>query len=255
MRLIKNRLIRANKIAASFFSQQLDEHPSENDYVYGRIGEETAKRFHVGYCPRSGLIEWLNDHGVSAEEASAVGLIWLNEDNLAVEVFRHRIMFPIVHAGIIVGFGGRALDNDAKSKYINSKTSPLYNKGEVLYGLWYSRKFIHEIGFALVIEGYFDFLKLYSEGICNCAACCGTAFMVGHALTLKRWTRHVCCLFDGDEAGRKMSGRVRKISFDNDLHAVNINLPDGLDPEDYINERGGKKLRSLIGSKGFDLSD
>jgi DNA primase len=214
--------------------------------VYDRIGEEIANRFHIGYAPTRGLISRLEERGVSPQEARIAGLTHLDDNGSFYEVFSNRIIFPIVHANMVVGFGGRAVSENAKSKYVNSRASPLYNKSEVLYGLWYTRQWIDKLDYVILVEGYFDVLSLFSGGVKNCVATCGTALSKKHVKMLRRYTGDCRILFDGDKAGKEASKRAKAILIQGGMAARIIKLPSGFDPDEYLKEKGKDKLLGLV---------
>jgi len=244
--LIK-RLNRINKIASKYFTDQLKVDRRAYDYISSRLSKQTINKFHLGYSKGDGsLIDLLNEYDISAEEAEVVGLIKTNEQGLSHEVFVDRIMFPIVHAKCVVGFGGRVLGISDNYKYINSKSSVLYRKRDVLYGLWYSRRYIYTGGFALLVEGYMDFLGLYEYDMKNCVATCGTELTKQQADAIKRWTDKVYVVSDGDLAGKKMSKKARGILAECGIEARPVKLPNNSDPYDYVTECGKTKFLKLI---------
>jgi DNA primase len=239
-----DRLIRANKVAAAYFFEHFKKDRRAKSYVYDRIDKETVNKFRIGYAPKESIIPWLKKHQISAKEALEIGLIYKG-DKRYQDVFLDRIMFPIAHAGVIVGFGGRALGK-SKAKYINSKASLLYNKSEILYGLWFTRKWIHKLKYAVATEGYFDVLSLYSQGIKNVVAVCGTTFSQEHAKSLLRWALDLKILFDGDEAGKEAAKKAKTAALREGLAVKIIRLPDSLDPDEYVKKKGSDRLVKLL---------
>ena len=121
-------------------------------------------------------------------------------------------MFPLLDlSGRVIGFAGRAMDREASPKYLNSPETVLYRKKEFLYGLNFTRQYIKEEKYAIVVEGYMDFLTLYQSGIRNAVATSGTAMTPEHAHLIKRFASRVVLVFDGDEAGAACS-RLRPLT-------------------------------------------
>lgn len=242
----QKELVRANKVALRYFCSSLNKSKKAKQYVLSRLPSDTVKDFYLGYAPKGiDLIEHLNARNVDEEEALHVGLIGLNDDGSAYEVFNNRLMFPIINNGIVVGFGGRTLGG-SRTKYLNSKASLLYNKSEVLYLLDKAKKTIYEKKWALLVEGYFDVLSLYSYGIKNSVAVCGVAFRPFHAKLLKRWAKGVFVCFDGDKAGKKSAEKAKKLLKKEKIYAGTVTLPEDLDPDDYLKKYGKKEFMQSI---------
>jgi DNA primase len=153
-------------------------------------------------------------------------------------------MIPIVSHGRIVGFGGRTIDNHP-AKYINSKTSVLYDKSNVLFGLWQARREIEKCNMAIIVEGYFDVMGLASHNLRIVVSPCGTAFTKGQADLLRRYTNRVLVLFDGDPEGRKAAKRAKKILVSSKIYRGRVFLPNGYDPDDFVEQFGVKSISKL----------
>lgn len=182
--------------------------------------------------------------------AAELGLIKQRKDGDGYfDLFRDRLIFPIYsHKGEHVGFGGRAFTDEQMPKYLNSHESEIFSKGQTFYGLHETAKFIRAEGSAIVVEGYMDFLALYAAGIKNVVATLGTALTTAHARLLKRYTSYVTILFDGDEAGQNAAQRSLPILLTEELLPKAVSLPDQLDPDEYIKERGVKSLQEHLKS-------
>jgi DNA primase len=240
------KLIEINKSALQFFLASLDEHKEARDYLHKRLGEDTTIKFRLGYCPQTGL-DWLEN--TDLRDAEGIGLITFDFDDKFNKVYRNvfsnRIMIPIYHARRLVGFGGRALDPDSEIKYLNSKNSVLYQKGQVLYGLDRAREHIYRAGYAIVVEGYFDVISLYSEGIKNCCAVCGSSLTKKQAMLLKRYTNKVFTLFDGDNSGKRAGTRAKERLEEIGIFGGTVILKRGYDPDTFIKKFGKKGLKRL----------
>lgn len=240
----KESLARVNLLALKYFCMSLDKSKDAKSYLRGRIAQGTVQKYYLGYAPKFGLIDHLNKHDVTTEDALELGLIGLNEDDTAYEVFTKRIMFPIIKNNRVVGFGGRTLI-DHPTKYLNSKSSLLYNKSETLYLLDIAKRSIYKKDWAILVEGYFDYLALVESGIPNSVAGCGTAFKERQARLLRRWTDTVYVCYDGDIAGKKATKNARKMLKRHNIFGGVIKLPDGYDPDKFIKKFGNDKFAAL----------
>jgi DNA primase len=182
--------------------------------------------------------------------------------------FRHRLMFAVIDVlGRVIAFSGRALPDptpaeladlklsgpapqadNAPAKYINSPESPIYTKGEHLFGLHQARQSIRQSGEGIIVEGNFDVVALHARGITNVVAPLGTAFTPMQAKLLKRFAPTVTILFDGDNAGRKATRASRGACREGGLSAKVATLPTGIDPDDFVRKNGAEGLSRLLKS-------
>ncbi len=235
------QLYAINETACSFFEQNLwnGQYKRYLQYFIDRnLSEETIKKFRLGFAPDSyeKLLPLLKSAGHDLEEAANLGLINRSEKSQGwFDKFRFRVIFPFHNtAGRIIGFGGRKLREEQQPKYLNSPESPIYKKGEILYGLHQAIQSVRENGFLYIVEGYFDLLRLVEAGINNVAAVSGTAFTENQARLIRRYTKNVYIAFDGDSAGRKASVRAAQIIEKEGLSAFIVRLPDDEDPDTFI---------------------
>lgn len=244
-----DKLLEVNNIALKFFTTNLELYPNVTDYLSERLSADIINKFNLGYCPEYGLLEWLDHHGVDFQDAERLGLMNFdfddNYDKVYKPVFYNRVMIPIYHGKKIVGFGGRTLGQETEFKYVNSKNSALYQKGRVLYGLDHSRARIHKAGYAILVEGYFDVLGLHAVGVKNCCAVCGSSLTKNQALLLKRYTKKVITLFDGDKSGRLAGERAREKLEEVGIFGGTVLIKKGYDPDTYVKEYGRKALKKL----------
>jgi DNA primase len=238
------KLEKINRLALRYFIDCFNESKRAQQYIYNRISKDTARKFLVGYAPRDGFVEYLNKHKVGKEPVKDLGLITLDYEDNAYPRYTNRVMIPIIHAQRVIGFGGRTLGND-EPKYLNSKASLLYNKKEVLYGLWATRVPIVKRGYAILVEGYFDVLTPYDKGLTNVVATCGTALTKEQAALLHRYTEKVYVMYDGDAPGVKAAKRAREILEKENVFAGIIKLPKEHDPASFIEKYGVKGLKGL----------
>src|SRR6201999_822007 len=180
--------------------------------------DEVLQAFRIGYAPPGwdGLTSFLRAQGISPTAAETVGLLVPRSSGSGYyDRFRHRLMFAVMDAqGRVVAFSGRALrdlpsadaaneKNDPPPKYINSPESPIYTKGQMLFGIHQARHAIRQEENAVLVEGNFDVVSLHARGLSNVVAPLGTAFTGEQAKLLKRFAKGVVFLFDGDGAGKK----------------------------------------------------
>ncbi len=246
------QLYAINETACSFFEQNLwnGQYKTQLKYFKDRsLSEETIKKFRLGFAPDSyeKLLPLLKSAGHDLEEAAKLGLINKSEKSRGwFDKFRYRVIFPFHNtAGRIIGFGGRKLREEQQPKYLNSPESPIYKKGEILYGLHQAIQAVRENGFLYIVEGYFDLLRLVEVGINNVAAVSGTAFTENQARLIRRYTKNVYIAFDGDNAGRKASIRAAQIIEKDGLSAFIVNLPEGDDPDTFILDQGTAAFEAL----------
>ncbi len=249
-------LTNINKLACEFYYQNLKKNIRAQNYLKTRaLGENEIKTFKIGYAQDDWktLYNYLKTNSKD-ELLFATGLFIKNEkNNTNYDRFRHRIMFPIfnIHNDVI-GFGGRSISNE-EPKYLNSAESILYNKSRILYGLNFARDSIREQGFLIIVEGYMDLISLYKGGITNVCASCGTSLTEEHIKLIKRYTNNVLLVFDPDLAGIKAVLRVFKSFIKNGLSCKVLELPNKLDPDNFINKYGGDALKTLIKEKTIDI--
>jgi DNA primase len=210
------------------------------------------------------LASFLKSQGVSPVAAESVGLLVPRSSGSGhYDFFRHRLMFAVADVqGRIVAFSGRALGpmpgeeerEKDPPKYINSRESPIYTKGTVLFGLHQARHAIRQREEAIVVEGNFDVVSLHARGIDNVVAPLGTAFTPEQAKLLKRFAANVVLLFDADNAGRKAAKAAAEPCEAAGLDARVAVLPEGKDPDDFVRVRGADALRGVT-SQGVGLGE
>ncbi|MCS6920456.1 MAG: DNA primase, partial [Elioraea sp.] len=195
--------------AAAFYRRQLKVAPAAIEYLKGRgLTGATAARFALGYAPperqalRQVFAQYDDPRLVDA------GLVIVGDDGRRYDRFRGRVMFPIRNRrGAVIGFGARVLDG-GEPKYLNSPETPLFRKGQELYGLFEAQEAIRRRRRAIVCEGYLDVIQLAQAGFEETIAALGTAVTAQHVAQLFRLTDHVIFAFDGDAAGRKAARRA-----------------------------------------------
>jgi DNA primase len=220
------------------------------------INIETAKRWQIGYAPNTwdSLVHWATAAGFVKEELIESGLVKLREEgnprSRIYDRFRDRLMFPINNDfGEVVAFSGRILDPKAQGgKYVNSPETPLFSKGNLLFGLHQSKRFIANARKAIVLEGQLDLITTFEAGIQNVVAPQGTALTPRHAALLHRFADEVILFFDADAAGQKAAERALEVLFGAGLQVKIGEMPAGEDPDSLIRKSGSDAFRALVES-------
>jgi DNA primase len=243
--------------------------PLGTDTPEARRWLDTLQAFRVGYAPPGwdGLAGFLREQGVSPLVAERAGLLVPRQGQGRghYDRFRHRLMFAVVDPlGRVVAFSGRALapptraelerlgpgapsyDGEAPAKYINSPESPIYTKGEHLFGLHQAKQALRARGEAVLVEGNFDVVSLHARGVDHAIAPLGTAFTPDQAKLLKRFAPRVNLLFDGDAAGRKATRAAREPCRLAGLEARVTVLPEGRDPDELVRHEGPEALLTRL---------
>jgi DNA primase len=260
-------LLRLHAEAAGWFHDNLLKKElavPARDYLKTRgISAEIAKRWQLGFAPDEwdAFGSWARGRGYDARELIASGLVKTKDDadrapdqtsNLKPQTyydrFRGRIMFPICNdVGEVIAFSGRLLENEAESaKYINSPETPLFRKGNVLFGLHKTKRGLIEAKSAIVCEGQLDLITLYEAGITNVVAPQGTAFTENQARLLKRFVDEVVLCFDADAAGDKAAERSLDALLQNDLIVRVAEMPAGEDPDSLVRREGKEKFERRV---------
>ncbi|MFA5704471.1 MAG: DNA primase [Advenella sp.] len=236
--------------AHGFYLSQLRVSTQAIAYLKQRgLSGQTAKRFGLGWSGtnRQGLKEVFANY----EEPILLesGLVIESEDGRRYDRFRERIMFPIFNAkGKLIGFGGRIIGK-GEPKYLNSPETPVFSKGQELYGLWENRQGIRAEGFVLVVEGYMDVVGLSEQGMHNAVATLGTATTPQHIQKLIRASDRIVFSFDGDNAGKKAAWRALQTCLPllrDDVSIRFLFLPAEHDPDSYIREFGAEAFREKV---------
>jgi DNA primase len=254
---VADRLLAAADVAQSFYRSSLGGPAGEaaRDYLARRgLDRETIDQFGIGFAPDrwDAVVNALARKGISGEIGEQAGLLARKRGHY--DRLRGRVVFPISDVrGRIIGFGGRALSAGQEPKYLNTPESPIFRKREVLYGFPFALEAIRRAERAIICEGYFDRLALHRAGLAEGLATCGTALTLEHARQLRRRTRQVVLLFDGDEAGRKAVERALEVLLPEGLRVRCAALPPGEDPDTLLAARGAEALRALVESAGEAL--
>ncbi len=249
-----NTLLKINSAVSGFYHRALLESrkgASARDYLEKRkIPSDIIKEFSLGYAPDGWdtLVTYLNKHNIPLPLAEKIGLVVKKQGGGGYyDRFRNRIIFPIRNVeGKVVGFGGRRINDSDEPKYINSPESEIYHKRRNFYGLDNSKDHIRRNKRAIIVEGYTDFLSLYSAGIKNVVATLGTSLTRDHVAMLRRYTDRIVVVFDGDESGVKAAVRSLDIFLEEGLLPGVVILPERNDPDSFLASNGTKELDKLI---------
>jgi len=250
---IRDEINQINRIAAKYFSDNLFSLAGKGarEYLKSRgLQDEVSKEFCLGFALGGWrhLKEYFEKARVSLKLVEQAGLIIpkTNGGGSFYDRFRGRLIFPIEDVGgNVIAFGGRILE-DGEPKYLNTSESPVYIKGRNLYGLNRTKEDIRKEGHAILVEGYFDLITLWSAGIRNVIATLGTALTRDHVDLIRRYTGQVVAVFDPDVAGKKALARSIELFLSGNVRAKAVVLPDGYDPDKYVRTYGGEAFMGLI---------
>jgi DNA primase len=249
----KKQMLKLNKLASHFFTETLkrvsSDHPIKSYIQRRKLTPETIEEFQIGYAPVEweGLATHINRQGISLALAEEARLVKARKEGTGYfDIFRDRLMFPIVSAsGEVLAFGGRIHDQ-GEPKYLNSPETLVFNKSKTLYGLAQTAKWIRSEDSVIIVEGYMDLVSLYQAGIKNLAASMGTALTAEHAKLIKRMTNNVVCLFDSDNAGQAAAERSLPLLLAAGLYPKGLILADAKDPDEFVNKFGVEALKQKI---------
>ncbi len=238
-----------------FYQHNLHTHPHAKQYFLSRgLTEETFETFGLGYAP-FGWQHLEHQFPQDIEGLKALGLVRQSESGRDYDLLRDRVIFPIRdNQGRTIGFGGRALDDEVKPKYINSSDSPVFHKQHVLYGYYESRQ--QRANDWLVVEGYMDVIALYQAGIYGAVASMGTAINESQISRLLTLNPTLTLSFDGDSAGQKAAWRTLEVALPvlaDDKELRFLTLPNNHDPDTFIKSQGSDAMREQI-SQAMPLS-
>ncbi|MBI3047925.1 MAG: DNA primase [Acidobacteria bacterium] len=250
----RENLLKAHEVAAAWFRQQLASPAAARvrDHIAERgISDATADALGLGFAPpaREALRQALLKQGFSQPLLVRAGLVVQRDDGSVVDRFRNRLMIPIARdTGSVIAFGGRALEADQQPKYLNSPETPIYSKSRTLYGLHLSKAAMREAGFAILVEGYFDFAQVYQAGFRSVVASCGTALTPAQAQQLRRFTGKVVLSFDPDAAGQGAAAKSCEMLVAEGFEVNVAILPAGEDPDIYVRKHGRQEYAERLRS-------
>jgi len=240
----RESLLKAHEAAAAWFRQQLGSPAGARvlaQIAARGITPATSDVLGLGFAPpaRDALKQALTGQGFSQALLVRAGLLVQRDDGGAIDRFRNRLMIPIAReTGSVIAFGGRATEPDQQPKYLNSPETPIYTKSRTLYGVNLSKAAIRESGFAILVEGYFDYAQLFQAGFQSVVASCGTALTPPQAQQLRRFTPKVVLSFDPDAAGQGAAAKSCEMLVAEGFEVNVAILPAGEDPDTYVRTHG-----------------
>ena len=245
----RSRLLEINKEAAKYFYFQLRARQGETGYRYLRdrqLSDETIKKFGLGFANKTSndLVQYLRSKGYSPELIHEAGLCNVDEKHGMYDKFWNRVIFPIEDINHrVIGFGGRGM-GDGTPKYLNSPETPIFDKSRNLYGLNFART--SRKGNIILCEGYMDVISMHQAGFDQAVASLGTAFTLGQASLLKRYTKEVLLSYDSDGAGVKAALRAIGILKEAGLTGKIISLEPYKDPDEFMKNLGKEAFQERI---------
>ena len=243
-----------NEFAKNTFSQNMletDEGKAIGLSYFEERGfrKDIIERFQLGYCLNKGddFTKKALAKGYKLDYLEKVGLVKTKEDR-SFDFFRGRVMFPIHSiSGRVLGFGGRTLMADKKiAKYFNSPESVIYNKSEILYGLYFAKGDIVKYDECLLCEGYTDVISMHQAGMQHVVSSSGTSLTKEQVKLVKRYTKNLTILYDGDAAGIKASFRGIDLILEEGMNVKVVLFPDGEDPDSFSKTRSSSELETYI---------
>lgn len=250
----RESILRLNEWAAEFFELQLnnsEEGAAAREYIIARgLTEETSKLFRLGYAPDSwdALSNYLKDKGASVDDLHTSGLVSTKDGGGYYDRFRGRVMFPITDSqGRVIAFGGRVMAQ-GEPKYMNSPETAIYTKGRNLYGLAHSKNEIRNLGFAILVEGYLDYIIPFQAGVHNIVASLGTALTDGQVRLLRRYMDQpqIVVNFDPDPAGQAATMRSVDVLLAEGFKVNILVMPTDQDPDEFVRAHGVDRFRELL---------
>lgn len=244
--------------AKDVFRGNLRVHKHAVDYMKSRgLQKDAVAQFGLGYAHYDDITKGLAD--APTDLLVDAGLLIRNDDSGELyDRFRRRIMYPIHNErGAIIGFGGRVLSDDDSPKYMNSPETPVFQKGEELFGLYFAKQEIRRTRTALAFEGYMDVIMLHQHGDRRAVGVLGTSLTERQVARLFRLGDQVIFCFDGDKAGRNAADRAARIvltAIEDGKTAKFLTLPDDHDPDSYVREHGIEQWMSVVETNSIPLS-
>ncbi len=251
----RDSLFHVSEYAQKFFEEYMTHDEMGRaiglSYFHQRgLTDAVIREFGLGYSPEewSAFTDKARHDGYSDAVLEKTGLTIFKENGKAYDRFRGRVMFPIYSvSGRVLGFSGRILSKEKQAaKYVNSPDSEIYNKSRILYGLYQARSAITKADKCYLVEGNIDVISMYQSGVENAVASCGTSLTVEQVRLIRRYTKNVTVLYDGDNAGIKAAFRAVNMLFEEGLHVRVVLFPDGEDPDSYAQKYGSTQLQQYL---------
>ena len=245
---LRTRILEANRAAARLYHKVLYSPMGKValDYYHARgYTDATIKHFGLGYAPADQfyfLRDELRKQGFHDEELCAAFLTKRGK-NSVYDIFRNRVIIPIIDIrGNVIAFGGRVLD-DSKPKYINTSDTLAFKKTNNLFALNFAKASAETL---ILCEGYMDVIALHQAGFTNAVAALGTSFTADHANLIARYAKEVILIFDADAAGKKAADKAIGMLRNTDVSIKVVQIPDGKDPDEFIRKNGAARFKLLL---------
>jgi DNA primase len=259
--LVADSLFILNNFARQYFTKNLFE--SEEGQAIGLsylkergFREEIMERFQLGYClqTRDSFAQTAIAAQYSLENLQKSGLVVVR-DGKPFDNYRGRIIFPVHNqSGKVIGFGARIIGKSDKApKYINTPENEVYIKSKLLYGTYFARQAIDKFDECLLVEGYTDVISLHQAGIENVVASGGTSLTMDQLRLIKKYTKNLTIIYDGDAAGVKAALRGLDMALEEGLNVKLVLIPDKEDPDSYVNKVGAAAFREFIDKNKKDF--
>ncbi len=251
---LREALLKMHEMASAYFGEQLAAPTgtrARQQLAERGISAQTIEQLGLGFAPQSreGLKARLLKQGFSQALVIQSGLVVQREGGEVIDRFRNRLMIPICRdTGSVIAFGGRSMDADQVPKYLNSPETPIYSKSRTLYGLNYSKAAVRKLGYAVMVEGYFDFAQVFQSQAAPVVASCGTALTQSQAQLLRRFTTRIVLSFDPDAAGQGAAVRSCELLVAEGFDVNVLVLNKGEDPDTFIRKNGPDAYRDRLKS-------
>ena len=250
-----------NSFAQKYFTEILFEHPDGRDFGLSYLKErgfreDIIRKFQLGYClpERDAFAKTAIQAQYNPELLQKSGLVVMRDERLT-DNYRGRVIFPVHNqSGKIAGFGARIIArNDKAPKYINTPENEIYVKSKILYGAYLARQAIDRNDECLLVEGYTDVISLHQAGIENAVASGGTSLTPDQLRLVKKYTKNLTIVYDGDAAGIKAAMRGLGLALEESLNVQLVLIPDGDDPDSYVNKLGAARFREFVSANKKDF--
>jgi DNA primase len=251
-----------NSFACKFFEEQLWNSTEGQNIAVSYLKErgfrdEVLKKFQIGYNPQAKdeLSRALVANQFNKELLPKTGLSVIRNETELADNYRGRIIFPIHNnTGKVIGFGARIIGkSDRAPKYINTPENEIYVKSKILYGSYFARLAIDKANECLLVEGYTDVVSLHQAGIENVVASGGTSLTIDQLRLIKKYTNNLTIIYDGDSAGIKAALRGLEMALEESLNVKLVLIPDGEDPDSYVNKVGTTAFQQFIAANKKDF--
>ena len=259
----RDSLFIVTEFAKNFFKNSLHKTDEGKNIALSYYRERGLKndiidKFELGWSPkkRDALTETAIKSGYKLNFLETTGLSIINkEKNYKFDRFAERVIFPIhTLSGKVIAFGGRTLRTDKKNaKYLNSPESDIYHKSKILYGIYFAKSAIVKKDKCYMVEGYTDVISMYQSGIENIVASSGTALTVDQIKLVRRFSKNLTLIYDGDKAGIKASLRGIDLVLAEEMNVKIVMLPDGEDPDSFAQSKNTEELEQYISDNEEDF--